>query len=189
MISNVNGFARGPELENTRSYMGSLMSFLINGNETEGRIAVVEGIARPGNEPPPHVHPSENEIYYILQGKAEFFIEDQEQSILAGDGEIVFLPRGKAHAIYLRSESFRFLLLAQAVGDHQVGLDAMFRHISEPAVSMELPRDAMTYAAADPAEVVAVGLRHGVQFLAPADAKERLPNYPGFEEILARLGQ
>jgi quercetin dioxygenase-like cupin family protein len=185
-MSSINGFARGPKLENTRSYMGSLMSFLIDGNETQGRTAIVEGIARPGNEPPPHVHLWEDELYYVLQGRAEFFIEDQEQSVSAGDGEIVFLPRGKAHAIYLLSDRFRFLLLAQAIGDHQVGLDSMFRELSEPAMSMDLPKDAITYAAADPEEVVKMGLRNGVQFLAPADVKERLPNYPGFGENLAR---
>ena len=174
------GFTRGSQLANSRFYMGNLMSFLLNGVETNGRFAIVDGIGRIGNEPPPHSHDWEDEIYYVLEGEAELFIEGQAGSLYAKPGDVVFLPQGKAHAIYFRSEPFRTLLMASATSDHSVGLDAYFREISEPAASMSLPTDTATYAAGTPTEAFKAAERHGVHFLTPDETKLRLPSFPGF---------
>jgi len=174
------GFARGAEVENSRFYMGSLMSFLVNGREAEGRAALIEGIARRGNEPPPHAHLWEHEIWYILEGESEFFVEGEERPFVLRSGEMIFIPRGKAHALYIRSDAFRFLIFVQAAGNEAVGLDAMFHEISEPATSMVLPEKAVTYAMSDPGEVVKMAGRHGTHVLAPEEVETRLPNYPGF---------
>jgi uncharacterized cupin superfamily protein len=32
---------------------------------------------RPGNEPPPHVHEREQELFCILEGTLQFFCEDK----------------------------------------------------------------------------------------------------------------
>jgi quercetin dioxygenase-like cupin family protein len=57
-------------------YVGSIMSFLIRAQDTDGRFAMVEYRARPGNEPPPHVHLWEHEMYFVLEGKIEFHCGD-----------------------------------------------------------------------------------------------------------------
>jgi len=33
--------------------------------------------AKPGNEPPPHVHEWEHELYYVLEGAMEVYVEDK----------------------------------------------------------------------------------------------------------------
>ena len=58
----------GPTLGNSLAYMGSLVSFLAENSQTGGRFSIMWGIARRGNEPPPHVHAREHEIYYMLEG-------------------------------------------------------------------------------------------------------------------------
>jgi hypothetical protein len=51
----VNAIVRGANLDTSMMYMGSIMSFLVRAQDTDGRFAMVEYRARPGNEPPPHV--------------------------------------------------------------------------------------------------------------------------------------
>ena len=72
-----NAFVRGANLDTSMMYMGSIMSFLVRAQDTDGRFAMVEYRARPGNEPPPHVHLWEHEIFSVLEGKIEFHCEDQ----------------------------------------------------------------------------------------------------------------
>jgi quercetin dioxygenase-like cupin family protein len=86
-----DAFVRGANLATSKMYMGSIMSFLVRAQETDGR--VVEYRARPGNEPPPHVHLWEHEIYFVLEGKIEFHCEDQVETV--GPGETIFLPKGR----------------------------------------------------------------------------------------------
>jgi hypothetical protein len=44
-------YMRRTDLENTYAYMGSLMTFLVEGKDTAGRFALLEYRAKPGNEP------------------------------------------------------------------------------------------------------------------------------------------
>jgi quercetin dioxygenase-like cupin family protein len=67
-----NAFVRGANLDTSMMYMGSIMSFLVRAQDTDGRFAMVEHRAWPGSEPPPHVHLREHEIFYVLEGKIEF---------------------------------------------------------------------------------------------------------------------
>jgi mannose-6-phosphate isomerase-like protein (cupin superfamily) len=66
-------FARAVNDEATFAYMGSLMTFLAKGSETGGRFAHMEYYTKPGNEPPPHVHEREHELYFVLEGAMCFF--------------------------------------------------------------------------------------------------------------------
>jgi quercetin dioxygenase-like cupin family protein len=94
-----NSFVRGANLKTSMMYMGSIMSFLVRAQDTDGRFAMVEYRARPGNEPPPHVHLWEHEIFSVLEGKIEFHVEDHQVQTV-GPGETIFLPKGKAlHSI------------------------------------------------------------------------------------------
>ena len=47
---------------------------------------------------PPHVHQLEDEHFYILSGEVEFL--DREQTISAGPGSLVVLPRGHLHGFW-----------------------------------------------------------------------------------------
>ena len=50
---------------------------------------------------PPHVHPTQDEYLYILEGRLDFWLEGEETSASAGD--TVRLARGKAHGIFNKS--------------------------------------------------------------------------------------
>ena len=171
-------FARAADVDATFAYMGSLMTFLAKGSETGGRFALMEYHTRPGNEPPPHVHEREHELYFVLEGTMRFYCEDKILDI--GVGEVVFLPQGKAHAFTCTSNVVRTLIFVQATGKDAVGLDSYFLAMSEPAGSMVLPESAVTYAVDNPEHAIRVGASNGIRILSPSEAQRALPQYPGF---------
>ncbi len=179
-VSALSPFARQSVLETSRFYMGNLITFLVKSSETNGRYALVKGSAKVGNEPPPHYHQWENETWYVVEGLLEFFWEGQEKSVMVRAGESVFLPRGVAHGVYYRSPTLQVLLIAQADGEHAVGMDIYFEQMSEPARSMELPKDTMTYVVDDPEHAMNMGVANGIIMLSPEETAQRLPHYPGF---------
>ena len=172
--------ARKPVLENSKFYMGNLITILVRGSESGGRFALISGLARIGNEPPPHLHQWENETWYVREGSLEFFVEGREGSVMLGAGDSMFVPRGHAHGLYYRSPTVDVLLIAQADGEHPVGLDTYFDQISEPATSMELPEDATTYVMETPEWAIQLAAANGIMALSPEETARRLPYYPGF---------
>ena len=166
-------FSAGPEIENTLFYMGSLMSVLASTEKTNGAFSLLEYRSRPGNEPPPHVHVGQDELLYVLEGGIEAYTRDVVATV--GAGQAIFLPRDQAHAWYVTSRTLRMLIMT-----NPAGLDDYFAAMASPATGMALPEGAVTYAMVDPAHAVAVGRRHGIRLLTPDEARELLPDYPGF---------
>ena len=173
-----SAFKRSPSLKTTLAYMGSNMSLLAKGEETGGRFALMEFHSRPGNEPPPHIHEWEDELYYLLEGGMEFYCNDEVLSV--GAGEVAFLPQGKAHAFYIRSPIVKALILVQATGERAVGLDRYFIDMGEPAASIELPDHQATHVMSDPAHATRVAATNGIRILSPEETAKLLPRYPGF---------
>lgn len=173
-----SAFMRSSGLETTLAYMGSNMSLFAKGEETGGRFALMEFHSRPGNEPPPHIHEWEHELYYLLEGRMEFYCDGEILSV--GPGEVVFLPQGKAHAFYIRSPMVRTLILVQATDERAVGLDRYFIGMGEPAASTELPDHQVTHAMSDPVHATRVAAANGIRILSPEETAELLPHYPGF---------
>lgn len=173
MKQSADFFVRSAVTETTRSYMGSLMTFLVTSAETENRFFLLELRMQPGNEPLPHLHYDQDEVYYLLEGELEVYCMGQVRTVRAG--EAIFLPRNQAHAFYYLSPTLRFLALLQPGG-----LDGYFEAMSSPATSMELPASATTYALSDPASAIALAAKYGVKMLTPTETAELLPHYPGF---------
>ena len=178
MKHSADFFVRSAVTETTRSYMGSLMSFLVTSAETKNRFFLLELRMKPGNEPPPHLHYDQDEVYYILEGELEVYCMGEVRTVRAG--ETIFLPRNQAHAFYYLSPTLRFLALLQPGGLDGYGLDRYFEAMSSPATSMELPANATTYALSDPAPAIALAAKYGVKMLTPEETAELLPHYPGF---------
>jgi len=94
-------FKRSPSLKTTLAYMGSNMSLLARGEETGGRFALMEFHSRPGNEPPPHIHEWEHELYYVFEGRMEFYCDDEVLSIGAGEVASPSCPKAKpTHSMF-----------------------------------------------------------------------------------------
>ena len=173
-----NSFVRGANLKTSMMCMGSIMSFLVRAQDTDGRFSMVEYRARPGNEPPPHAHLWEHEIFSVLEGKIEFHVEDHQVQTV-GPGETIFLPKGKAHAFYIRSEYLRTLIISLATGENPAALDSYFASMSKPATSMNIPTNAVTYLTDDPSHAIEAGAKYGIKFLSPDEVRRALPHFGG----------
>ncbi|MDX2150130.1 MAG: cupin domain-containing protein [Bryobacteraceae bacterium] len=134
---------------NSYWYATHLLTFLVNRYQSDGRYSLMQASARRGFEPPPHVHENEDEIFYLLNGVAEFNAGGVE--LHAAPGSCVFLPKGVPHSFRLLTPEATALILA-APG----GIEQFFLHFSRPARQLVLPplsalppgyeeqRDAMT---------------------------------------------
>ena len=79
--------------------MGLGVRFLVGGEQTGGRLAVVEHPIRPkAIAAPVHTHAGEDEISFILEGKVG--VQIAERVVEATPGTLVFKPRGIPHAFW-----------------------------------------------------------------------------------------
>jgi quercetin dioxygenase-like cupin family protein len=66
------------------------------GKDSGGELALVELVALPGAEPPPHIHHGTDETYCLLKGELE--VLDGERPFTARAGSVFYIPKGTLHA-------------------------------------------------------------------------------------------
>ena len=103
----------------------------------------------PGTFVPPHVHPTQDEYLYILEGRLDFVLGGEETAATPGD--LVRLPKGEPHGIFNKSDAVAKCLFWVAPTGK---LPDLFRGIH----GMKEQK---------PQEVVALSARHDVEFLPP----------------------
>lgn len=64
--------------------------------------AFTEYTTRKGEEPPPHTHATEDEIFYVLKGELTFHCGGESFDV--SEGGFVYLPQGIEHTYTIRSE-------------------------------------------------------------------------------------
>jgi quercetin dioxygenase-like cupin family protein len=110
-----------------------LLTWLAEGKDTNGRYAVAEVVIPKGiGEPPPHTHTREDESYYVLEGEFAFRIGGE--TLEAGPGDYVWLPRGVEHGFELKTEQAKALITMTPAD-----LEHFFKRLSEPAPRATLP--------------------------------------------------
>jgi mannose-6-phosphate isomerase-like protein (cupin superfamily) len=169
--SPLKAFKRAPSLELSKWYMGSLTTNLAEKNDTNGAFSLVEATLVPGNEPPPHVHSREDELFYVLEGAFDVYVG--EEAFKVETGECIFLPKCTPHAFVIRSPRLRLLTLFT-----RGGLEDAFRGMSAPAQRLDLPPGALTYATADVTQTAQRFSAYGVRLLAPEEVAAQLRVYP-----------
>ena len=140
-------------------YSGHLMTFLATGEDTQGKFALIEAVARKGNVPPPHIHHREEETFYVLEGEMTFSVGGQ--TIKATPGTMVCLPRDVAHSFVIDSEQGRVLILLTPAG-----LEGWFKEFSEPAPAMTLPPPVET-PYSEIQRMLEVAPQYGIEFVLP----------------------
>lgn len=75
---------------------GSLMTFLLTGDQTGGAFFLAEISVPPGGGPPPHIHHREDEAFHVVEGTLT--IQVGGNTITASPGDSAFLPRGIVHS-------------------------------------------------------------------------------------------
>ena len=119
--------------EGRKLWVGSgLYTLLVEGDDTNGRYALVDLRVEPGDGTPPHIHHAEDEMFYILEGELALWADGNKT--VAGPGAFVYVPMGVVHAFKNESGSaVRFLC-----GMTPAGFEQFFVAIGTP-VSAETP--------------------------------------------------
>jgi quercetin dioxygenase-like cupin family protein len=82
--------------------------------------AVLEYVTRRGEEPSDHTHPTEDEIFYVLEGSITFRCAGESFDL--EKGSFIFLPRGIEHGYTIRSEDpVRLLVVTSPVREGASG--------------------------------------------------------------------
>jgi len=150
--------------------MGILVTTLADTTDTNGAFSLTEATLVPGTEPPPHVHSREDELFYVLDGEFDVYVEREAFTVTTG--ECIFLPRFTPHAFVIRSPRLRLLTLL-APG----GLEEAFRGVSSPALKLEPPTGALTYSQTDLEEIVRRFSDYGARFLTQEEIVDQMPLY------------
>jgi quercetin dioxygenase-like cupin family protein len=79
----------------TLTVVGDVLTFKLTSADTGGRFVLAEGHFAPGGGPPPHLHTREDELFYILDGEVEFFVDDTR--VPSRPGMAVWAPRDVVH--------------------------------------------------------------------------------------------
>jgi quercetin dioxygenase-like cupin family protein len=90
--------------------------YLLSGEQTGGRLAVVEHTIAPHTlAAPVHTHADEDEYSYVLAGRLGALVGDEQ--VKAGAGELVVKPRGIPHAFWNAGDAeVRLLELVSPAG-------------------------------------------------------------------------
>ncbi|HEX4360870.1 MAG TPA: cupin domain-containing protein [Pseudonocardia sp.] len=105
----------------------------------------------PGTGVPPHVHPTQDEHIYILEGVFTLYLDGQWEK--AGPGDTVRMPKNLPHAYYNRGDvPARGLFWVSPAGRLAQLFDAL-------------------HDLTDPAEVVRLSALHDVNFLPPGSVE------------------
>src|SRR5579864_2080126 len=101
----------------------------------------------PGSFVPPHIHPTQDEFIYMIEGKLDLELGDQKSSAAAGD--LIRLPMNEPHGLF---------------NNGTVPVRCLFW--VAPARSLRALFDKL-HNLTDPAEVVRISAQHEVNFLPP----------------------
>lgn len=81
----------------------------ISESDTNGELAVFEQSgSTPFSGPPLHIHPYQDEWFYVLEG--EYLFQAGDEKFQLGSGDTVFLPRNIQHAFIQMSETGKMIV-------------------------------------------------------------------------------
>jgi quercetin dioxygenase-like cupin family protein len=81
----------------------------ISGADTEGDLAVFEQTGlTPNGGPPLHIHPFQDEWFYVIEGEYLFQVGDDKYEMKGGD--TIFLPRNVQHAFVQLTEKGKMIV-------------------------------------------------------------------------------
>lgn len=143
-----------------RWFLQNLAVVHLRGEDTDGRVDMVEITMPPGDQPPLHVHHGHSESFYVLEGEMTLYLPERERTLRAGDFTVA--PAGVAHTYLAGTEGARAL-----VQSSPAGFGAFVERTSVPATSAELPPLMSPPTPEQAAQLGAVAAEHGIEILGP----------------------
>ena len=138
--------------------LGMLQTIKIGKGDTEGRYGLVEILVPKGVGSPWHVHPEEDEWFYVLDGELTVWVADTRMQLK--QGSFAFGPKGVPHTFYAEAGTARAL-----VGFAPMQFEGFQREVGEPALERVVPPPLDGHP--DMARLVPLAKRNGFEILGP----------------------
>ncbi|MGI8676793.1 MAG: cupin domain-containing protein [Nocardioidaceae bacterium] len=87
---------------------------LLDGSQTGGSLGLLDQFGRRGDSTPLHVHRSEAEVFYLIEGSITAWAGDD--SLVLDEGAAIYLPPDLPQAFRVDSDSARILTLTTLAG-------------------------------------------------------------------------
>jgi quercetin dioxygenase-like cupin family protein len=127
------GYRLGAEEGEAFWVLGMLETIKISRDNTAGQYGLVEIVVPTGLGSPWHVHPDEDEWFYVLDGEFTFYVGDARLSLPAGS--FAFGPKGVPHTFIAESPDGGKAL----VGFQPFLFEGFIREVGEPAPERVVP--------------------------------------------------
>jgi quercetin dioxygenase-like cupin family protein len=146
----------------SRWVVGDTYTFKATTESTGGGFALLEASIPPGSGPPPHLHTSEDEAFYLLAGELQ--IAAGPDTFVARAGDFVFVPRGTLHGFINPGVDAAHALILFTPG----GFERFFDEIGAPARPGE---QAPPLTTDDLERIVEIAPRYGTSIQVPTNAQ------------------
>ena len=113
-------------------FIDGLVHIHISGDDTAGRLALVEMEAPQGHMPPLHVHRAEDESFVVLDGELTLYVGDAMHTLRRGD--VANAPMHVPHTFRVESETARWVVACSPAG-----FERFVAEVGEPAPEAVLP--------------------------------------------------
>jgi len=138
--------------------LGMLETIKISAKDTDGQYGLIELVVPEGVGSPWHVHPEENEWFYVLDGELTVWVADERHFLKPGS--FAFGPKGVPHTFYVESGEARFL-----VGFQPMEFEGFLREVGESAPERVVPPPVKEHP--DMERLAPIAERHGMKILGP----------------------
>ena len=137
-----------------RWFVGTLAEVKASAADTAGQYTLVEITAPPGLESPLHVHYTEDEGFYVLEGTVTIVVGDDSVELTAG--RHAFGPRDVPHKFIVGSDGARMLWVLTPGG-----FENLLEEASVPAEAPTVPPPSVV----PPENIAEIVRRHGNELL------------------------
>jgi quercetin dioxygenase-like cupin family protein len=152
------GYLLGKDEGEAHWLLGMLEIVKISGADTNGEYGLLEVTVRKGEGSPWHVHPGEDEWFYVLEGEFTVYVGERRLSLPAG--AFAFGPKGVPHTFIGETEGAKAL-----IGFQPFHFEGFLHEVGEPATERVLPPPLET--PPDMARLIPIAERNGMVILGP----------------------
>ncbi len=156
--STSHGYRLGPNEGEAYWLLGMLEVVKISGASTNGDYGLIEVTVRVGEGSPWHVHPDEDEWFFVLAGEFTVYVGDERLSLPTGS--FAFGPKGVPHTFIAETDGAKAL-----IGFQPFLFEGFLHEVGEPAAERVLPPP--LEAPPDMARLIPIGARNGIEILGP----------------------
>ncbi len=143
---------------NGRWFMNAYLNILVPQSESAAGVSLIEHRMLEGFFVPPHVHHTEDETFYVLEGKVRFMLDSE--IFEHGEGDSLHVPGGKTHAFKIVSPRARFLTITNGT------FEKMVMAASVRAERPEIPPQA-PFTPEDQQKLGVLCNQNGIEFVGP----------------------